>query len=239
MSARRAELAAALAAVRRRVTDAAAAAGRAPDDVGLVVVTKFFPASDVRDLADLGVRDVGENRHQEAEAKAAECADLDLRWHFIGGLQSNKAAAVAAYADVVESLDRAKLVGPLARGRAARLDRGEAEGPLDCLVQVSLDAPGAEHRAGCPPDRLAELCERVADDEHLRLAGLMAVAPLGEEPAAAFDRLASCAARVRADHPGATTLSAGMSGDLEEAVAAGATHVRVGSAVLGARPRVQ
>lgn len=239
MSARRTELAAGLDAVRRRVADAATAAGRGADTVGLVVVTKFFPASDVRDLAELGVRDVGENRHQEAEAKAAECADLDLRWHFIGGLQSNKAAAVAAYAGVVESLDRPKLVGPLARGRAARRDRGDAEGPLDCLVQVSLDDPGADHRAGCPPEGLAELCDRVAAEEHLRLAGLMAVAPLGAEPAAAFERLASYAARVRADHPDATTLSAGMSGDLEEAVAAGATHVRVGSAVLGARPRVQ
>ncbi|WZH53254.1 MAG: YggS family pyridoxal phosphate-dependent enzyme [Nocardioides alkalitolerans] len=239
MSARREELAAGLAAVHRRLADAATSAGRDPEDVGLVVVTKFFPASDVRDLAGLGVRDVGENRHQEAEAKAAECAELDLRWHFIGGLQSNKAAAVAAYADVVESLDRPKLVGPLARGRAERLDRGDADGPLECLVQVSLDAPGADHRAGCPPEGLEALCDRVAGEEHLRLAGLMAVAPLGEEPAAAFDRLAAHAARVRAQHPGATTLSAGMSGDLEEAVAAGATHVRVGSAVLGARPRVQ
>lgn len=239
MSTRGEELADALAAVRRRIADAEAAAGRAAGDVDLVVVTKFFPASDVRELADLGVRDVGENRHQEAEAKAADCADLPLRWHFIGGLQSNKATAVAAYADVVESLDRPKLVAPLSRGRAARRERGDVEGPLDCLVQVSLDAPDADHRAGCPPERLAELCDLVAGDEHLRLAGLMAVAPLGEDPSAAFERLAAHAERVRADHPGATTLSAGMSGDLEQAVAAGATHVRVGSAVLGARPRVQ
>ncbi|WP_447646304.1 YggS family pyridoxal phosphate-dependent enzyme [Nocardioides zeae] len=239
MSARGEELAHALAAVRRRIAAAEAAAGRAAGEVDLVVVTKFFPASDVRELADLGVRDVGENRHQEAEAKAADCVDLPLRWHFIGGLQSNKAAAVAAYADVVESLDRPKLVAPLSRGRAERCRRGDVEGPLDCLVQVSLDPPGADHRAGCPPERLAELCDLVAGDEHLRLAGLMAVAPLDEDPSAAFDRLSTHAERVRTDHPGATTLSAGMSGDLEQAVAAGATHVRVGSAVLGARPRVQ
>ncbi|MDF9716562.1 YggS family pyridoxal phosphate-dependent enzyme [Nocardioides sp. ChNu-153] len=231
---REAELAAALAAVRARVVAATRAAGR-DDEVELVVVTKFFPASDVRLLAGLGVGAVGENRHQEAAAKAAETADLGLRWHFIGGLQSNKAAAVAAYADVVESLDRPKLLAPLARGRAER----DVAGPLDCLVQVSLDPPGAEHRAGCPPEQVAELCDAVAGTDGLRLAGLMAVAPLGEDPAAAFARLADQAARVRAEHPGATVLSAGMSGDLEEAVAAGATHVRVGSAVLGARPRVQ
>ena len=100
------EIADGLDAVRERIAAACAAAGRDADEVTLVVVTKFFPASDVRLLADLGVRDVGENRHQEAVEKAAECADLDLRWHFVGGLQSNKAAAVAAYADVVHSVDR-------------------------------------------------------------------------------------------------------------------------------------
>ncbi|HEY1134835.1 MAG TPA: YggS family pyridoxal phosphate-dependent enzyme [Nocardioides sp.] len=239
MSARHAELEANLGAVRRRIAAAEESAGRGTGSVDLVVVTKFFPAADVRLLAGLGVADVGENRHQEAQAKAADCADLPLRWHFIGGLQSNKAAAVASYADVVESVDRPKLVTALSRGRADRVERGAASGPLDCLVQVSLDPPDADHRAGCPPEDLAALCARVADAEQLRLAGLMAVAPLGEDPAAAFDRLATYAAAVRSDHPGATTLSAGMSGDLEAAVAAGATHVRVGSAVLGARPRVQ
>jgi pyridoxal phosphate enzyme (YggS family) len=227
---RRDELAANLARVRERISAATASAGRAEGEVGLVVVTKFFPASDVRLLAGLGVTDVGENRHQEAEAKAAECVDVDLRWHFIGGLQSNKAAAVAAYADVVESVDRPKLLGPLSRGAH---ERGR---PLDVLIQVSLDPPEHGHRAGVAPDDLAALADAAAGTEGLALRGLMAVAPLGEDPAAAFDRLARIRAGFLRDHPAATWLSAGMSGDLEQAVAAGATHVRVGSAILGSRP---
>jgi pyridoxal phosphate enzyme (YggS family) len=227
------EIAANLDAVRRRIRDACAEADRPEDDVALVVVTKFFPASDVRILADLGVTDVGENRHQEAEAKAAECADLGLRWHFIGGLQSNKAAAVAAYADVVESVDRAKLVGPLSRGAQAR----GAE--VDVLLQVSLDPPGADHRSGATPADLPDLARRVVEADLLQLRGLMAVAPLGEDPRTAFARLAEVHRELVREHPGATVLSAGMSGDLEAAVACGATHVRVGSAVLGPRPAVQ
>jgi pyridoxal phosphate enzyme (YggS family) len=222
------DIAANLAAVRRRIAEACGAAGRSPDEVSLVVVTKFFPASDVRALADLGVTDVGENRHQEASDKAAECADLGLRWHFIGALQSNKASAVASYADVVESVDRAKLVGPL--------DRGAGDRTVDVLLQVSLDPPGSGHRAGADPAILADLSAAVAAADHLRLCGLMAVAPLGEDPAEAFARLAGIRAGFLADHPGATALSAGMSGDLEQAIAHGATHVRVGSAVLGPRP---
>ena len=233
MTARRDEVAANLDVVRRRIAVACREAGRPEDDVSLVVVTKFFPASDVRLLADLGVTDVGENRHQEAEAKATECADLGLRWHFIGGLQSNKAAAVASYADVVESLDRAKLVGPLSRGAHTR---GH---DVDALIQVSLDPPGAGHRSGADPGDLAELAARVDEAGMLRLRGLMAVAPLGEDPATAFRRLAEIREGVVGDHPDATVLSAGMSGDLEAAIACGATHVRVGSAVLGTRPAVQ
>jgi pyridoxal phosphate enzyme (YggS family) len=226
------ELSANLDRVRERIAAAASAAGRPPGEVGLVVVTKFFPASDVRLLAGLGVADVGENRHQEAQAKAAECADLGLRWHFIGGLQSNKAAAVAAYADVVESVDRAKLLAPLARGAH---ERGR---PVEVLLQVSLDPPDHGARAGVSPEGLAELADAAAATDGLLLRGLMAVAPLGEDPAAAFDRLARIRAGFLADHPDARVLSAGMSGDLEQAVAAGATHVRVGSAVLGSRPAV-
>ena len=233
MTARADEVAANLEAVRRRIATACADAGRDPGEVSLVVVTKFFPASDVRILADLGVTDVGENRHQEAEAKARECADLGLRWHFIGGLQSNKAAAVASYADVVESLDRAKLVGPLSRGAHSR---GH---DVDVLLQVSLDPPGSDHRSGAAPEDLAGLADRVAEAGMLRLRGLMAVAPLGEQSDASFARLAEIRADFLRDHPDATVLSAGMSGDLEAAVAHGATHVRVGSAVLGPRPAVQ
>ncbi|WP_341925517.1 YggS family pyridoxal phosphate-dependent enzyme [Nocardioides psychrotolerans] len=233
MTARSDELAANLATVRDRITRACGEADRDPGEVELVVVTKFFPASDVRVLADLGVTDVGENRHQEAEAKAAECADLGLRWHFIGGLQSNKAAAVARYADVVESVDRPKLVAGLDRGAA---ERGR---DVEVLVQVSLDKPGAEHRAGVDPAALGDLVGVVSGAEHLVLRGLMAVAPLGVDPAVAFARLAALRADVLRQAPEATWLSAGMSGDLEQAVRAGATHVRVGSAVLGSRPQVQ
>jgi pyridoxal phosphate enzyme (YggS family) len=227
------EIGAGLSGVRRRITDACAQSGRDPDEVTLVVVTKFFPAADVRVLADLGVTDVGENRHQEAEAKVAECADLDLRWHFIGGLQSNKAAAVAAYSDVVESVDRAKLVGPLDRGAHGRSH------PLDVLLQVSLDPPGTAHRAGVDPAGLDDLAAAVAEAGRLRLRGLMAVAPLDEDPATAFARLAEIRAGWLARHPDAAALSAGMSADLEHAVAHGATHVRVGSAVLGPRPAIK
>jgi pyridoxal phosphate enzyme (YggS family) len=230
MTDRRDELVARLAAVRGRIADASAGAGRDASGVRLTVVTKFFPASDVRLLAELGVTDVGENRHQEAEAKAAECADLGLRWHFVGGLQSNKAAAVARYADVVESVDRAKLVAGLDRGA------GERGRDVDVLLQVSLDPAGAEHRSGAEPVALDDLADAVEAADHLSLKGLMAVAPLGADPATAFARLAEVHAGVLARHPSATWLSAGMSGDLEQAVAAGATHVRIGSAVLGTRP---
>jgi pyridoxal phosphate enzyme (YggS family) len=217
--------------VRQRIASACRDVGRDPGEVTLVVVTKFFPAADVRLLADLGVRHVGENRHQEAAAKAEECADLGLSWHFIGGLQSNKAAAVAAYADVVESVDRAKLLAGLQRGAH---DRGR---DLDVLLQVSLDPAGADGRSGADPAALSDLAARVADHGALRLRGLMAVAPLGEDPAVAFGRLAALRDDFVADHPDAAVLSAGMSGDLEDAVRAGATHVRVGSAILGPRPR--
>ena len=220
-------------AVHDRMRRAADGAGRDPREVTLVVVTKFFPATDVRILADLGVADVGENRHQEAAAKAEECSDLSLRWHFIGGLQSNKAAAVADYADVVESVDRAKLVKGLQRGAH---ERGA---DLDVLLQVSLDtarAPGATGRSGADPAELDDLARAVEEAGALHLRGLMAVAPLGEDPAAAFGRLAEIRAAFTDAHPTSTWLSAGMSGDLEQAVHAVATPVRVGSAILGPRP---
>jgi len=227
---RRAELSRNLEQVQARIDAACARAGRSADDVTLTVVTKFFPASDVRLLAGLGVRHVGENRHQEAEAKAAECADLDLVWHFIGGLQSNKAAAVTSYASVVESLDRAKLVRGLSRG-AHEHDR-----LLDVLVQVSLDEAGSATRSGAPPSEVPELARAVAQAEGLRLRGVMAVAPRGVDPLPAFAKLASVAEEVRRVDPAATWVSAGMSNDLEAALESGATHVRIGSAVLGPRP---
>ncbi len=228
---RRAEVSRNLEQVRARVAAACVANGRDPGEVALTVVTKYFPASDVRLLAELGVRDVGENKHQEAQAKAAECADLGLRWHFIGHLQSNKAAAVAGYADVVESVDRVKLVKQLSKGAH------QAGRPVDCLVQVSLDPEEqADGRSGARPADVGAVAEAIAAAEGLRLRGVMAVAPLGEEPGPAFARLVETAAQVRLVDPSATWISAGMSGDLEAAIEAGATHVRIGSAVLGPRP---
>ncbi len=231
VDARREEITERLAAVLSRIESSCRAADRSVEEVTLVVVTKFFPASDVRILAELGVRDVGENRHQEAVAKRAECSDLDLRWHFIGGLQSNKAAAVGGWADVVQSVDRARLLPGLSRAAHERDVR------LDVLVQVSLDQPeqsGA--RSGAAPYDVVGLAREVAGAEGLALRGLMGVAPLGGDPAEAFRRLAELHRELRDELPAATWMSAGMSGDLEQAVAAGATHVRVGSAVLGNRP---
>jgi PLP dependent protein len=233
VSERRQEIAAGLASVKERIATACREAGREGDEVRLVVVTKFFPASDVRLLADLGVTDVAENRHQEAEAKAAECADLGLTWHFIGGLQSNKATAVARYADVVHSLDRRKLVAPLDRGAH---ERSHA---VDVLLQVSIDPPGADQRFGADPDQLDSLAAAVERTGMLRLRGLMAIAPLGEDPVRAFGRLSEIRSRFLESRPEADWLSAGMSADLEAAIRAGATHVRIGSAVLGSRPEVK
>ncbi|MEV4617109.1 YggS family pyridoxal phosphate-dependent enzyme [Asanoa sp. NPDC049573] len=228
---RRAELAANLARVRARIDAARSAAGRT-DDVTLVAVTKTYPASDVALLADLGVTDIGENRDQEAAPKAAELGDR-VRWHFVGQLQRNKARSVTAYADVVHSVDSVRL--------AAALDRGAAghDRVVDVLIQVSLDRD-PERGGALPGDADADrgldaTAAAVAGAEALRLAGLMAVAPLGEPPEKAFSRLAEIAAAFHVDHPTATVLSAGMSDDLESAVSYGATHVRIGSALLGKR----
>lgn len=218
--------------VRARIDRAARAAGRAPSEVGLLAVSKNFPAADVRLLAGLGQRDFGENRAQELLGKAAELADVPLRWHFVGQLQRNKAAAVARLGAVVHSLDRQRLVGALDRvGR--ELDR-----PVEVLVQVDLGGPEGDlaARGGADPADVPALADAAAAAPGLRLRGLMAVAPRGAEPAPAFARLAALAERVRADHPEAVDISAGMSGDLEEAIAAGATLVRVGTALFGPRP---
>ena len=228
---RRAELAANLAEVHARIATAERLGGRVPGSVRLVGVTKTWPASDVRLLAGLGVTDVAENRDQEARPKHEECADLGLRWHFVGQLQRNKARHVVSYADVVESVDRPELATALDRA-AAELGRR-----VDVLLQVDLAEPPQPHRGGAVPADLAALAEVVVGRcPTLRLAGLMAVAPLEEDPRAAFARLAEAAEAFRREHPGATVVSAGMSQDLEEAVESGATHVRVGTAVLGGRP---
>jgi pyridoxal phosphate enzyme (YggS family) len=228
---RREQIAGGLVATRARIEAACADAGRRPDEVTLVVVTKTFPATDVRHLHALGVRDVGENRHPEAGDKARATADLELRWHFIGQLQSNKAKAVAGYAGAVHSLDRLKVVRALSAGAQAH------ERDLDVLVQVSLDPQEtAAGRGGVDPHEVLPLAAAVADSPRLVLRGVMAVAPLGADPGEAFARLEEVGAAVRAVHPAATWVSAGMSNDLEAAVRHGATHVRVGSAILGTRP---
>jgi pyridoxal phosphate enzyme (YggS family) len=234
LAARRHELAASLGSVRERIRRATEAAGRSPEPA-LIVVTKFHPASDVRLLAELGVRDVGENRDQEAAAKSAELRDLPLVWHFIGQLQTNKAKSVVRYADAVHSVDRAPLVAALGKAVAAA-GRGR---DLDCLIQVNLDPEAAPGRGGALPAEVPALSELVAAEPGLRLAGVMAVAPLGADPAEAFARLATVAERMRADYPAADMVSAGMSQDLEQAVAAGATHLRIGTDVLGQRPQVR
>lgn len=233
MTDRKAQLAANLAQVEERITSACAAAGREREEVTLIVVTKTYPASDVRMLHELGVRHVAENRDQDAAPKATACADLSLTWHFVGQLQTNKVRSVMSYADVVQSVDRIKLVTALS-GAAVRAER-----ELGCLIQVALDAESGE-RGGVAPDGIEELAAAVDAAEGLRLDGLMTVAPLAGPFAgrqrAAFDRLMEIATRLRTGHPAATMVSAGMSADLEDAVAAGATHVRVGTAVLGVRP---
>lgn len=233
---RRAELAAGLDGVRTRIAAACAAAGRPTGDLTLIAITKTYPARDVVLLADLGVGDVGENRDQEAAPKAAavSAAGRRPRWHFVGRLQRNKCRSVAGYADVVQSVDSVRLATALAEAAHRR------ERSIDVLVQVSID--GAAGRGGAYPDRsdpdraLSAVTAAVAELEPLRLRGLMAVAPPDWPPDEAFARLAEVYERIRADHPTATILSAGMSDDLEAAVAYGATHVRVGSALLGKRP---
>jgi PLP dependent protein len=229
-TARRAELAERRHQVRERIAAACAAAGRDPAEITLVAITKTRPAADVRLLCELGQRDFGENRDQEAAPKAAQCADLPVTWHFVGQLQTNKAASVVRYADVVHSVDRLRLIRAL--GDAAR----RQERTLTCLVQVSLEGPMADaSRGGAPPPLVPALADAIAGEAGLILGGVMAVAPLGGPAAEAFARLAPAAAAVRAVRPAATIISAGMSGDLEEAVAAGATHLRIGTALLGDR----
>ncbi len=224
-------MAASLARVRARIGAACQAAGRSPGEVTLIAITKTFPASDVRVLSSLGVRDVGENRDQEAAPKAAACADLRdrLTWHFVGQLQTNKAASVVRYAGVVHSVDRPRLVTAL--GAAAR----KAGRSLTCLVQVSLDGdPGRGRRYG--KTRCRSSRRRWPGKRAWNWAGSWRWRRRAADPAAAFRRLAEIAAQVRVAHPGATMISAGMSGDLEAAISAGATHVRVGTALLGGRP---
>lgn len=210
-----------LADVRGRIADAARAAGRDPTGITTVVVTKFQPLETIERLAALGVTDFGESRHPEARDKAA--ARPDVTWHFIGQLQTNKARQVTRYVDVIHSVDRDALVHALAGWTGT------------VFLEVDLTG-GADGRAGADPARAEALAERMLATGALQLAGVMAVAPPGEDPAHAFERLAGIAARVRRVAPGATAMSAGMSGDYPQAIRAGATHLRIGSAITGPRP---
>lgn len=225
---RGAEVRANLRDVEQRLAAACDAAGRGRSELTLVAVTKMFPASDIRLLAEAGVTDIGENRDQEAAPKAHECGDLPLTWHFVGQLQTNKCRSVARYADYVHSVDRDRLIRAL--GGAAH----QAGRVVRCLIEVRLD--GDEGRGGAAPADVPGLADRIAATEGLVPAGVMGIAPLGGEPARAFATLAEVAGRLRRAHPEATAVSAGMSGDLEEAVKCGATHVRIGTALLGNRP---
>jgi pyridoxal phosphate enzyme (YggS family) len=227
------ELRANLASVRERIQAACQAAGRPEGSVTLVAITKTFPVSDVRALAALGVTDVGENREQELKAKAPECPEL--AWHFVGQLQSNKARSVARLARVVHSVDRVSLVTALSK---AAVEEGRV---LRCLLQVSLasygpaDAATGKSRGGVEPADVPALAAEVAAADGLELGGVMAVAPLGSDPDEAFAGLAGVASRLRSEHPGADWISAGMTGDLDAAIRHGATHVRLGRALLGTR----
>lgn len=221
------DLAARLSAIDERIADAARLAGRDPQEITRIVVTKFHPASLVRELAALGVGDVGENRQQELSAKTADLDDLDVRWHFIGQAQTNKAAAIRRSADAVHSVDRERLADALHRA-------ADDDAILDVLVQVNLtDDPG---RGGVAPEAARALAEHVLTLPSLRLRGVMAVAPLDEDPAPAFARLRAISDDVRTVEPEATWISAGMTGDFVEAISAGATHLRIGSAITGPRP---
>jgi pyridoxal phosphate enzyme (YggS family) len=228
------ELAERLATMRDGIADAARAAGRDPSELTLIAVTKFHPTSLVRELHGLGVRDFGENRHQEAREKAAELADLDLRWHFVGQLQSKKARQAREYASVIHSVDRPELVDRLAGDGPAHAGSAGEGRPLDVFLQVNLTDDPA--RGGVRPSDLLALTERVAATGGLALLGVMAVAPLDEEPRTAFAGLRTLSDAVRSIVPSATQISAGMSHDYREAIAEGATHLRIGTAITGNRP---
>ncbi|HEX4220975.1 MAG TPA: YggS family pyridoxal phosphate-dependent enzyme [Pseudonocardiaceae bacterium] len=235
--ARIAQLAESLAQLRDRIATAARAAGRDPAEVALLAVTKTFPATDVAALVDLGLADFGENRDQEAAGKVDELAALrpekPVRWQMIGNVQRNKARSVVAWAGQVQSVDSARLVQAFVSSVRVAIDRGSRNGPLDVLVQASID--GDPKRGGCPLPDLVRLADLIGEQSELRLRGVMAVAPLESEPKPAFERLAYVVITLRGHHPEATELSIGMSGDLEAAIASGSTCVRVGTALLGGR----
>ncbi|MDV8106216.1 YggS family pyridoxal phosphate-dependent enzyme [Rhodococcus sp. IEGM 69] len=233
-----AQISGALGAVRERLDAACRAAGREPSEVTLLPVTKFFPESDARILYELGCREFGESREQEATAKIGEfrarVPDPAVRWHMIGHLQRNKARAIAQWAYAIHSVDSERLVGALGKAATAAVEAGERTEPLRVLLQVSLD--GDPQRGGAVVGDLENLAAQVRSAPHLEFRGLMAVPPIEADPDAAFEELHNIHARLCLEHPDATELSAGMTNDLEHAVRHGSTCVRVGTALLGARP---
>jgi PLP dependent protein len=225
MSGRREELRSNLERAQARVALACQAAGRPVDEVTIVAVTKTWPSSDIRHLAALGVRDIGENKDQEGRSKWSDLVDSEfsLTWHFLGQIQRNKATRIGQWADVIHSVDRVEILDPLIR----------SERPLDVLIQVNLDPqPG---RGGVQPAGIDQLAQAIASRPALALRGLMVVPPQSTEPRAAFEEIQRLHQRLLLSHPEARWLSAGMSGDVEEAIACGATHVRLGTSILGSR----
>jgi len=215
--------------VRAGVAEAMSAAGRRHNDITLIVVTKFHPDTLVRELHGLGVRDFGENRHQDAAPKAAALADLDLRWNFVGQLQSKKTRAVLEYARVLHSVDRASVIDAITAATA-----GDGSGRIDAFIQLNLTDDPA--RGGVAPSEVESLTERVLQSPGITLAGVMAVAPLGVDPRSAFATVRAASERVRTLAPDASGLSMGMSADYREAILEGATHLRIGTAITGNRP---
>ena len=226
---RRDEIAANLAEVNEQIEAACLEANRAVESVNLVVVTKTWPSSDIEMLVELGITNVGENRDQDARAKQQELAHLPLTWHAIGQIQTNKARSVATWADVVHSIDRPELIAAFDRVTQAR------EESLEVLIQIDLDSAPPDKRGGIAPAQMLDLAEQICDTSGLRLAGLMAVAPLEADPDVAFAKLQKHALVLQQNYPEATIISAGMSQDFRNAIKYGATHLRIGSLVLGHR----
>jgi pyridoxal phosphate enzyme (YggS family) len=254
MTAQPDSLAGRLEAVRAGVAEAITDADRRSDEVTLIVVTKFHPQSMVRELHALGIRDFGENRHQDAAPKAAALRDLDLTWHFVGQLQSKKTRAVLEYARVIHSVDRPSVVDAINAATANESVSNESvsnatvsnESVSNATVSnatvsnveafIQLNLTDDSGRGGVAPADVESLAERVLESGRIRLAGLMAVAPLGVDPRVAFASVRAASDKVRSLAPQATALSMGMSGDYRAAILEGATHLRIGTAITGNRP---
>jgi pyridoxal phosphate enzyme (YggS family) len=232
MSNRLSEIQRNLEVIQSRIKNACSAAGRNVSEITLIAVTKTYPASDVDLLKQLGIENVGENRDQEASSKKSGVKN-QFKWHFIGQLQSNKAKSVVNYADLIHSVDRWSLAKEIQKS-AQGIDKVQ---PV--LIQVDLDQSGPDPtRGGIWPAELNELVASINQASHLELKGLMSVAPLGEKPELAFARLKDIRVGFLKENPEAQILSAGMSDDLEAAILHGATHLRIGSALLGDRPKI-